>query len=159
MAFPDLKCSTLQQLLDVLDKDLYPDLLHDLKGNPKEAIRSMTKVPTEEEYSQYQPQTVQQLRQSVQQDAGLVDLIRHDPVRFLKKMIKDPLPPQYKIYRLLVGSLCAVLILIIAGALAGWFIKNSKTPPDSLIAMASAIIGILVGMFIHVPGREAHAKN
>jgi hypothetical protein len=156
---PTLKFNSLLQLQEALDKEYQPDLLQQLKENPKEALRQVTEQPNEESYNKYPVQTVQQLKDALEKDPHLADLLRYDPAFFLQKMVKDTTPPQYRIYRLLVGSLCTVLILIIAGALAGWFIKNSKTPPDSLIAMASAIIGILVGMFIHVPGKEAAAKN
>jgi hypothetical protein len=142
---------SLQQLWQDLDKDLCPDLLEEMKQDPKAAIRKIVKVPSEADYAKYDAQTVQQLRESIQQDNNLVDLIRYDPAYFLRKKVKAPLPPQFRMYRLLITCLCVALILIIGGALAGWFIKNSKTPPDSLIAIAAAIVGLLAGMFIHLP--------
>jgi hypothetical protein len=148
-----LKFNSLQKLLETLDKNLYPDLLEDLKKNPIETMRGITLKLSEADYDEYEPKTVKQLRESVQHDERLADLIRYDPALFLKKMVKEPLPPQFRMYRMLIGCLCTALILIISGALAGWFIKNSKTPPDSLIAMAATIIGVLVGMFISVPGK------
>jgi hypothetical protein len=149
----DFTCSSLQGLQEILDKDLHPDLLEELKKNPKEAIRSITKVPTEDDFKQYGTKTVQQFREVALHDERLLELIRHDPKRFLTRMLKEPLPPQFQMYKLLFGCLCATLIIIVVGVMVAWFVKKRTTPPQFMIVVACTILGMLAGMFISIPGK------
>lgn len=152
---PSLKFNSLLQLQEILDNDYHPDLLQQLKDNPKETLRQITELPTEETYKKYPVLTVQQLKEALQENSELADLFRYNPALFMQKLVKDTTPPQFKVYRIMVGSLCAVLIMIVIGVFAGWFLKNSKTPPDLLIAMACTTLGMLAGMFISIPGKKA----
>jgi hypothetical protein len=151
---PSLKINSLLQLQEILDKGYHPDLLDSLKEDPKEAIRQITELPTEDAYKKYPVQTVQQLKEALQEDTGLADLLRYDPAAFMQKMVKETVPPQYKIYRILIGSLCAALLIIIAGVITAWFTKNSREAPTLLTAVACTTLGMLAGMFVNIPGKS-----
>jgi hypothetical protein len=148
---PNLKIRSLLQLQELLESKEDNGFIEKIKNNPAEAIRDITEPPAEDEFKQYKIGSVQELRDALDKEPRLIDMLKYDPVRFIQKMAKESPPPQYNIYRILVGSLCAVLILIIIGVITAWFTKNSREAPTLITAVACTTLGILAGMFVNIP--------
>src|SRR5689334_2794453 len=98
------KIRSLLQLQELLEEDSDTDLLEQIKSDPAKAIREITALPEEEEFSKYKIQSLQQLNELMENEPRLIDMLKHDPVSFIQKIMKNAPPPEYKIYRILVGS-------------------------------------------------------
>lgn len=155
---PSLKIRSLLQLQELLEKNPDPHFLAQVKTDPAKTIRDIIELPTEDEYKKYKIQSVQQLKQMLEQEPRLIDLLKHDPVNFIQKTVKEPLQPQYKIYRILVSSLCIVVIIIIIGVLTAWLTKNSREAPTLITAVACTTLGILAGIFVSIP-EKTHSQQ
>lgn len=141
----------LKELLQQGDQNKF---LEELRANPRQALEDIIQDPTEEEYREYDIHSFGELQEKMHRDPRVIDLLKHDPVGFLQKIAKDPPQPEFKIYRLLVGSLCAIVMVIIIGMILAWFMKNSRDAPTSITAIGCFALGLLAGTFISVPGRN-----
>ena len=151
---PNFKIRSLLELRDVLQQDDYADLLEELKTHPVETIERITKQPDESELDDYDIRSIQQLKDKIQKDPRLVDLLKMDPVTFIQHLAtKTPLP-EYNIYKILVSCLCAIVLIIITGVLIAWLTKNSREAPTLITAVACTTLGLLAGIFVSVPGRR-----
>ncbi len=153
------KIRSLLQLQELLDENPDNDLLEQLKTDPAKAIREITALPEKEEFSKYKLQSIQQLDELMESEPRLIDILKHDPVSFIKHAVREAPAPEYKIYRILVSSLCAVVLIIILGVLAAWFTKNSREAPTLITAIACTTLGMLAGMFVYIPGKRNQQKE
>ena len=83
---PNFKIRSLLELRDVLQQDDYADLLEELKTHPVETIERITKQPDESELDDYDIRSIQQLKDKIQKDPRLVDLLKMDPVTFIQHL-------------------------------------------------------------------------
>lgn len=153
------KIRTLFQLKELLEQEDDPAFIERIKLNPRQALTDIIEEPQEEEYEEYDIRSFDELRKRMQKDPRLIDILKHDPQGFLQRMAKDQLQPEFKIYRLLVGSLCLLVIMITLGMILAWTVLKSRTAPDSITAMGCMALGLLAGTFISVPGRSMRANN
>lgn len=96
------------------------------------------------------------LVKSAVETPGVLSALKADPEETLKQLEKQAIQTVPRaleqdkwIYRVIVGSLGAVLILVVIGAIAISF--SSKELPDVLTALASASIGALAGILAPSP--------
>lgn len=153
-----LKVRSLLELQELLSQDIHRGLIEKFKEDPMAALQSLTHLPEEEDYKGKPFASVQQLRTAMDKDPKWVDLIRHDPVTFLNQMIKEPPPPQFRVYRIMIGSLCALLIIIVIGVLSAWLTKNSRDAPTLITAVACTTLGMLTGMFVNMTGKKTQPE-
>ncbi len=71
----------------------------------------------------------------------------------LEKAIKNTWPRDKKFYRIALVTLAALAIIAAGGALALAFFPKA-TMPESLIAIGSAAVGALVGLFAKSPNNS-----
>lgn len=152
--FPNFKIRSLLELQDLLQQDDYSDLANEFKINPAGTLSKIIKEPDEAELDNYDIRSIQQLKEKIEKDPRLIDLIKMDPVNFIQCLAtKTPLP-EYNIYKILVSSLCAIVIVIITGVLIAWLTKNSREAPTLITAVACTTLGLLAGIFVSVPGKR-----
>ncbi len=152
------KIRSLLELQKLLDQDMYSGLITQLKENPIAAVKSLTLSPEEEDYKSKPFTSVQKLKEALNRDPKVIDMLKQDPVTFINQMIKEPIPPQFRVYRILIGSLCALLIIIVVGVLSAWLTKNSREAPTLITAVACTTLGMLTGMFVNVSGKKTQAE-
>jgi hypothetical protein len=154
MFFP-FKIRSLQQLHNLLEQSPDAGLLNQLKEDPVGTLKGITQPAKEEELSAYKIQSVQQLREALSQDPRLVDFLAQDPLYFMQKMVKEPPPPQYRIYKMLVICLSAIVFFVLLAILYRWAILGSSAQPQTLAtAIACISLGLLAGIVIAMQGRH-----
>lgn len=102
--------------------------------------------------------TFEDFKSSLEQDSNLQDQFREDPVRAVQSVrVQHPAMKDKVVYRLVVASLGAVILLIIIGVIALMLTKdiNKDTEvPTLFTALGSAAIGALAGLLAPSPSRE-----
>ncbi len=156
--FP-FKIRTLMQLQELLEQSPDTEFLERIKKDPVEVLREINEPLGENEFSNYNIKSVGQLTEVLEKEPRMLDMLKQDPIEFFQKMVKEDPPPQYKIYRILVGSLCAVIIIIIIGVISAWFTKNSREAPTLITAVACTTLGILAGIFVNIPQKNYSEKS
>ncbi|MGB8193089.1 MAG: hypothetical protein WCF67_14270 [Chitinophagaceae bacterium] len=146
------KIRSLYQLLELIEDRSHPEFINEIRSNPAATIRGIIEEPSADEFKDHIT-SIRELEEKLRTDSRLLDLFKHDPESFIRKMVKEAPQPEYKIYRILVGSLCAVVIIIILGVLAAWLTKNSREAPTLITAVACTTLGLLAGIFVSVPGK------
>jgi hypothetical protein len=154
--FPNHRIRSLTQLLQSLETNPDPHFIDELKADPAKAIRGVIDI---HDGQQEKIGSIGQLKQILEEDPEMLDRIKQDPLKFIQTMVKEPTPPEYRIYHLLVGSLCALVLIIIIGVLLSWLLLNKREAPGLVTAMACVSLGILSGIFIRVPGRGERQKE
>lgn len=152
------KIRSLYQLQELLDNDSSEELTNWIKTDPITAIREMTDT-NQKDFSDYGVDSLSNLENALQNDVGLRDAIRNNPEAFVRYITKETHQPEFRIYRLLVGSLCALVIMISLGMMIAWIAMNSRTAPPSITAIGCMALGLLAGTFISVPGRSMKSQD
>lgn len=158
MLFPR-KIRSLLQLKALLEQDNEPGFMDRIKADPIKAITDIIEDPDEKEYENFPMGSVRELTERMRKEPRLIDILKHDPQAFLERMVKESPQPEFRIYRILVSSLCAIVIIIILGVLGAWFTKNSREAPTLITAVACTTLGLLAGIFVSVPGREMKSSG
>jgi hypothetical protein len=153
------KISSLLQLKKLLEQDNDRGFIENIKANPKEALMGIMEEPTEDEYNKYEFKSLEELKEGMRHDPRVRDILMQDPQRFLDKVVKEAPQPEFRIYRLLVGSLCALVIMISLGMIIAWLTKNSRVAPASITAIGCMALGLLAGTFVSVPGRSMKSQD
>lgn len=147
------KIQSLYQLQELLNNDKDEELINMIKTDPKTTIRNLSSDPNADDLSKYKIDSLTELEEKLDELPYLADIIRKDPKGFVHYLAKETQLPEYALYKIVVSSLCGVLIIIIAGVLAAWFTKNSREAPTLVTAVACTALGLLAGIFVRVPGR------
>jgi hypothetical protein len=153
------KIHSLRQLKELLHKDDNTALIDRIKENPRDAIDEILAEPDETEYENLNIQSFEELIEKAKYDPRIRGMLSYYPERVLNKVVKEALPPEFRIYRLLVGSLCALVIMISLGMIIAWIGMNSRTAPPSITAIGCMTLGLLAGTFISVPGRSMRNQD
>jgi hypothetical protein len=90
-----------------------------------------------------------ELAAMVAEDPQLQRQVRDDPVATLRNLA-EPLDTDPWIYRIVVGTLGLVAILVIVGIIILQLVHKSATVPDAMVAIGSASIAALAALL--VPG-------
>lgn len=99
--------------------------------------------------------TLDQLFQSLQDDPALEQEMKENPSAFLER-IKSARLPDTRVYRIVVSSLGAAIIIALIGAIAIVLYWGANTQiPDILVATAAAAIGALAGLLAPQPSFES----
>lgn len=153
------KIHSLLQLKELLHKDDNTALITRLKENPIDAIDEIMGEPDDKEYENLEIQSLEELIEKSKHDPRIRGMLACYPERVLNKVAKEIHQPEFRIYRLLVGSLCALVIMISLGMIIAWIALNSRTAPPSITAIGCMALGLLAGTFISVPGRSMRNQD
>lgn len=151
---PFQKIRSLLQLKELLEQDNLPGFIDDIKADPRKALTDIIAEPSWNEDEKIKFDTLDELKERIQRDPRVMDMLMYDPLRFLDKVVKEAPQPEFHIYRLLVGSLCVIVFIITVGMLLAWIFLNSRTAPPTITAIGCMALGLLAGTFISVPGRN-----
>ena len=94
--------------------------------------------------------SVRDLAIRVAEDPDLAEMIKKDPVKALEHLA-TPLQTDVLLYRIVVGSLGAAVIITLIGAVL--LVALDKDAPQILIAIGSAAVGALAGLLAPTPVR------
>ncbi|MEM9331672.1 MAG: hypothetical protein AAGA53_10120 [Pseudomonadota bacterium] len=98
--------------------------------------------------------TLRQLSASMQSDPELVEQMKEDPNKVVSQLGSTHIPDT-QVYRMVVFSLGAALIIAVIGSiLITYHEKSDSQIPDILIATASAAVGALAGLLAPQPNQE-----
>jgi hypothetical protein len=110
-----------------------------------------------------QARSVDELIKRILVEPGALDRIKADPARELQRLaveaIRDtppsaPLESDVWVYRIVVGTIGAVALLSVAGAVLLANRVGADKVPDVLTAIGSAAIGALAGLLTPIPFRR-----
>ena len=97
--------------------------------------------------------SVAQLLEQVRKDPALEAKLKEDPVGALSDAayVSDP-----KFYRMAIGGLIALILLVAVGGLVAelWEVgkgQPKKSLPDGVLAMGTTALGVFGGLFISPP--------
>jgi hypothetical protein len=90
-----------------------------------------------------------ELAAMIAEDPQLQQQVKQDPVTTLQSLA-EPLETDPWIYRIVVGTLGLVAILVIVGTIILQLVHSSATIPDAMVAIGSAAIAALAALL--VPG-------
>jgi hypothetical protein len=147
------KIQSLHQLQNLLQNDPNHELLNWFKNDPIEAIREITEEPGKD-FKEYNIHSLQDVEKKMYDEPSLRERIKSDPDGFVRYMVKETISPEHRLNRIVITSLCCVVIVIILGVLAAWFVKNSREAPTLVTAVACTSLGLLAGMFVRVSARS-----
>jgi hypothetical protein len=146
-------------LNELLENDADEEIVNYLKSDPKKAIRAMMDL-TEKDIKDYNIKSLDDLEYAVKLQPQLYDTIRRDPEGFIHYIAREMHSPEYKLYRIVVSSLCVIVVLALAGVLAAWLTKNSREAPTLITAVSCTALGLMAGIFVKVPGKSTrHAQQ
>lgn len=99
----------------------------------------------------------QDFKQTLQNDPNLQKAFQDDPKAAIEKISDDAFIPDNWIYRIVVGSLGLVIVIITLGIV--WRVAfgqpmDDKNVPTILTAIGSAAIGALAGLLAPSPSRR-----
>ena|SRR5271157_2254073 len=94
-------------------------------------------------------QSVSDLAVKVAQDPILAKAISDNPASGIANVAAGPLRTDVVIYRIVVGSLGAAVVLAVIGAIV--LAALNKTSPEILVALGSAAVGALAGLLAPSP--------
>jgi hypothetical protein len=94
--------------------------------------------------------SVQELAVKVAENPELAGLIKKDPVKALQSLA-TPLQTDVLLYRIVVGSLGAAVLITLIGAIL--LVALGKQVPEVLVALGSAAVGALAGLLAPSPVR------
>ena len=92
--------------------------------------------------------SVQELAMMVSENPELAEMIKKDPVKALESLA-SPLQTDVLLYRLVVGSLGAAVLITLIGAIV--LVALGKQTPEVLVAIGSAAVGALAGLLAPSP--------
>lgn len=90
-------------------------------------------------------------------DASVAAQVAKDPATEVPRLVQSAASdvPAYRgdkwLYRLAVSVLGALALVAAVGAI--WLVVNGKTTPESVVALGSASVGALVGLFATPPSK------
>lgn len=152
------KIQSLYQLQDLLEQEPNEELLTWLKNDPVQAIREIADKP-DKELKDYQIKSLDQAQEKLNTEPYLREIIKRDPDGFVKYMARQVASPEHLLYKIIIGSLCAIVIIVILGVLSAWLIKNSREAPTLITAVACTALGLLAGIFVKVPIRASRKPD
>ncbi|MEM7069028.1 MAG: hypothetical protein AAF478_09100 [Pseudomonadota bacterium] len=98
--------------------------------------------------------TLRQLSSSLRSNPELLEQMKTDPNTVLDQLSPNQIPDT-RVYRIVVISLGAAIIIALVGAiLITFYEKSGSEIPDILIATASAAVGALAGLLAPQPSQE-----
>jgi hypothetical protein len=92
--------------------------------------------------------SLNQFKALLNKDADFADNFKQDPVPVVQQIvIREMANAEHRLRRLLVVILSTIVIIALMGMVGAWYVKNSRTAPDFLIAIACFALGMLAGIF------------
>jgi hypothetical protein len=149
------KIRSLKQLMELLEEqNMPPDLAEQIQNDPLGFLREHIDTTKQNDFKKYDFDSIKQLSLTLDSDAELMEKFQENPIQFIHKTAKDSVSGSYKILRILVTSLCVLLIIIVASVLTAWFTKNSREAPTLITAVACTILGLLAGILVSLPNKN-----
>jgi hypothetical protein len=97
-------------------------------------------------------ESVEDLAEMVRDDPALAKEIQDRPAEAIADLAA-PLERDVWIYRIVVGALSLVAVLLIVGAIVVAVGTNDTQVPDAVVALGSAAVGALAGLLAPQAGR------
>ena len=94
--------------------------------------------------------SVQELAEAAKNNPEIIEMFKKDPVKALETFA-TPLQTDKILYRIVVGSLGAAVLITLIGAIA--LVAFGRDTPEILVAIGSAAVGALAGLLAPSPSR------